>query len=233
MGKVEIPQYTVEDFKNLLYPVFEVPKGKTIISYLGDNVLDYPEFKVVLGPHGFKAGDKDRVIRWIAASYDMGSPFIQDYPDVNQRMVMAALYVGFEIDDMRRFEIHVEKMMLGECEPVVDMIIRYCRNYNSPDYSFLVAIWQDYFRTLKQIQMGEDYNFDTIKKMREEIKSLSREFLSGNNSENIRDKLYKEIEKDSLLLRPEDVADRVESGQGITDTEVKDYNSNRIKIIGD
>jgi hypothetical protein len=228
----EIPEYTIEDFRELQYPIFEVPEDSTIMEYLGDSDLDDPEFKVTLGKHGFKPGDKDKVIRYIACVYDQGSPFIKDFQDVNHRKIAAALYVGFEIDSKKRFPEAVEQMMLGDMEVTVDMIIRYVRNYNSPDYSFLVAIWDDYYRTLKQIQIGGDYSFDQIKKMREEIKKLTKEFVSGDTVDGVRKKLYKEIEQDSLLLRPEDIAEKLEDGvQAITDTEIQDYRSPNISEV--
>lgn len=219
----EVPEYTIEDFKDLLYPIFEVPEGESIMTSLGESHLDFPEFKVVLGPYDFGPGEKDKVIRYIACVYDMKSPFVKDFHDVNIRKIMAATYVGFESTN-QRFDKHVERMMLGGIEPVVDMVIRYCRSYNQPDYSFLVAIWDDYYRTLKLIQLGEVYDYGKVKKMREDINELSTTFLTGDDAGGMIKKLYQDVEKDSLLLRPEDIAQKLEDGlPAITDEEISGY----------
>lgn len=229
MAKFEVPEYTEEDFKGLLYPVFEIPEGKSIMDTLGDSELDFKEFKAPIGKYGFKPGEKDKVIQWIACVFDMASPFISDFQDVNTRKVIAAAYVGFEVDDSKRFEDHIEKMMMGSIEPVVDMIIRYCRGYNQPDYSFLVAIWQDYYRTLKIIQQGKDYDYKKVSDMRNDIKTLSKAFLLQDDSSKIIEKLYKDIEEDSLLLTPEDIAQKITDGVSpILNEEISEYQSEHI-----
>lgn len=224
--RFEIPEYTVQDFKGLLYPVFEIPEGETIMDRLGGGDLDYTEFHVVLGPHGFAPGDKDKVIRYIACVYDMKSPFLKDYQEINNRKLAAALYVGFELDKDNRFPQHVEDMLMGDCEPTVNMVIRYCRGYNSPDYSWLVAIWDEFFRILKAIQLGQDYDYNKAGKIRDDIKRLSREFIVHDDSTSLKSRLYKEIEHDSLKLRPEDIANKIEDGVSpVTEEEVQDYRS--------
>lgn len=220
----DIPEYTVQDFKGLLYPIFEIPEEETIMDRLGDNDLDYPEFHVVLGKAGFEPGDKDKVIRYIACVYDMKSPFLKDFQEINNRKVAAALYVGFKVDKSNRFSKHVEDMLMGDCDETVAMVIRYCRGYNSPDYSWLVAIWDEFFRILKAIQTGQDYDYNKAGKIREDIKRLSREFIVHDDSTSLKSKLYKEIEHDSLKLRPEDIALKVKDGvPAITKEEVSDY----------
>lgn len=233
MAGFEIPEYTVQDFQEILFPtIFDIPEGESIMDRLGESDLDFPEFKVPLGKAGFKPGDKDKVIRYIVCVYDIKSPFLKDYQEINHRKVAAALYVGFEVDKFRKFSRPVEDMLMGDCDATVDMTIRYCRCYNSVDYSWLVAIWNDFYRILKDIQTGQDYDYTKASKIRADIKLLSREFLNHDDSTSLKEKLYREIEKDSLALSPEAIAQKLEDGlSAITNSEVSDYRSDHIVPI--
>lgn len=231
--RFEKPEYTTADFKKLLYPVFDIPEAKSIMEVLGNDKLNYPEFKVTIGAHGFAPGDKDRVIRYIACVYDMNSPFHKDYEDVNKRKIAACMYVGFEADDKGRFEDHVENMMLCRKDYIVDMIVRYCRNYRSLDYSLLVALWDDYYMKIKNIHNPDiEYKISDITGLRNEIIRLTEIFISGDDSEELIGNLYKHLEEESLGIRPEDIAMKLRDGvPGVTDKEISDYKSDLIKEV--
>lgn len=203
------------------------------MEHLGKNKMDYPEFKKPLGQYGFSLADKDKVLKYIACVYDKNSPFRKDFQDINQRKIAACLYVGFEADERGRFAEHVEMMMLCKNEDILDMIVRYCRNYRNLDYSLLVALWDDYFRKIKDIHNPNiDYKISDITKLREEIVRLSEIFTVGDDSQELLSNLYKHLEEDSLKLRPEDIAAFRRDGiSPISDEDVSEYKSEYIKDV--
>jgi hypothetical protein len=211
--KIEIPEYTTSEFENLLYPIFEVPENKSIITFLKKE-LDYPEFHVQLDNYGFIGWKgRNKVLKYIACVYDMFSPF-NEFKDVNKRKYTAALFLGFEIDDDGKFPFEVEQMMACQIDPIVDMIVRYTRNHHEPEWAYLKAVEDRYYKMIKFVHNEEIVKFSDLKEMKNEINETQKLILAKDKSRNLETQLYDHMDMDRIELRPEDIAQKIRDKNG-------------------
>lgn len=220
---MEVPEFKNSDFKNLMIPFFEIEEGDSILRKFGSR-MNYKEFKVNLLSDGL---DKNQIIRYIACVYDKESPFRSEYPDVNTRKSMAMIFLGVELDDDGAFPPDIEKVMLNKNDHVNKMIVRYGMMHRNHDYSLLIALEDDFGRKMKAIHEGSTYNFGEVDKISDKLETLHAKILSGDRSKELRDELYSFIEKDTLGLRPENMAKKLNDGvQPIAYSEVQEDFSN-------
>jgi len=204
--KVEIPEYTKSEFEDLLYPLFDVPQTKSIITVLKKE-LDYKEFHVKLDDYGFKGWQgRNQVLKYIACVYDQKSPFNKDFKDVNKRKYASALYVGFEPDEDGRFEIGIESMMICMIDPITEMIVRYVRNHHDHDWAYLKTIEDFYYNALKNAMKTDEVDFKELKSMKSEIYDTENIILARDRNRRLEDHLYDHMDHDRIELRPEDIA---------------------------
>lgn len=211
---IQKPEYSISDFKNIMYPVFDVPEEKSILRSLPKH-FKHPEWKADLKPLKFLTfKEKNQVIRYIVCVYDQNSPFNADeeYSDLIQRKFAAVLYAGFKLDEDDKFEHHVEQMIFNNLPPINKMIVRYCRQHLDPEYAFIKAIEDDYYRKLEAVHSSKTYDYNVVLKMRNELKKATIAFLSEDNDKDLIKDLYRFVNEDNLKLRPEDIADSLANG---------------------
>lgn len=218
---MDLPEYKTSDFKGIMREIFDIPEGKSILQ--NTKKLNYPEFKVSLLNYNL---DKDKVIRYITCVYDKNSPFRIDYLDVPYRKIMACLYVGFEMDEFSKFEDNVTQMMLCENQLINKMIVRYGRVFKDKEYSYLIALEDEFYRLLEGMHAGDKTNTNKIKEVKNEIHNSTKLLLEDDNSKFLREELYSFLEADELELRPEHIATKIKDGvPPITDKEIQEYKS--------
>lgn len=204
----DVPEYSKVEFQDLLYPIFEVPEGKSIIKHIKQ--MDFAEFKLDLDPFGFEGVQgHNMVIQYIACVYDRNSPFVSDYSDATKRKMAAAAYVGFELSKDTKFEPHVEMMMTHKFPEVTLMIFLYIRNQHDHDWALLKTIEENYYKQLPKLTKGDldikDLNM--VKTLKKEMDSLINEMLAGDRSRDLEGQLYEHLDKERIRLRPEDIAE--------------------------
>lgn len=203
----DIPEYKVDDFSGIMREIFEVPEGSSILASVPK--LNYPEFTPSLLKYGL---DKDQVIRYISCVYDKGSPFRNDFLEISQRKVMACLYVGFELDENNKWPKSVEDMMMCNNEIIVPMIVRYARTFKSAEFSFLVAIIDDYHRKLEDAHSGASYNFEELRKIKKEIEGSVLNLTAEDDTDKLKKEIYSWMQNEQLELRPEHIAQKLKDG---------------------
>lgn len=216
------PSYLKEDFKNLHCPIFDVPENKNILKALSKHFID-PIWKYPIEDLGFEKHyqEKNRLIRYIACVYDKYSPFNEDISDVTQRKFAAALYVGFELNKDSKFESHIEMIIFNMMPKINQMIVRYIRDQGDPEYSFVKAIEDDYYRQLEKIHGAQTYKLADVKSMKETLAKSALELRSKDESPLLMKELYQLVNEDNLKLKPEDIAKALADGvQPITREEI-------------
>jgi hypothetical protein len=217
-------EFIDSDFSKLHIPVHKD---------LGDNVdvvkrhrLDiYPEFNDEI-PTNLKLS-KNKIIKYIVYVYDKYSP-LHKITEIMGRKIIAAELAGFNKKG-GKFGGNIEKMLLCEIPQINKMIVRYCRIQKDSDWSVRVAYEDSLYSQLEAIrnsQEGKDVkdiilNTDTL---RSKISDLDKILLEGDDNENLVFDIYDTIENETLELKPEDMADKIEAGYG---------KKNRIRIRGE
>ena len=113
-------QFTSEDFKDLMFNVYEVPKRNLVLNTFPE-LKKYPEFIADLGA---LKRHRNKVVRYVILCYDKNSPMHRT-TDLIKRKVNSALIAGFEADKKSgRFETDVDRMLKVESviQPYIEQI---------------------------------------------------------------------------------------------------------------
>lgn len=192
---------TMANYSNFLYDPFAPDTVKRL--------EEYEEFR-------FTVPDKEKTVRYIILMYDIKSDLKKLYEGLYERKRNAALLAEFELTS-GKFEPWVESMILGENDAVNDAILRYVRLFGIPDATaylayteilhkqVLSAMHENDEKKLKVIQ-------DNIENAMDKVREFERRIFSGDEVETVRAALYRYAEKIRLQLRPEDVANAIETG---------------------
>ena len=116
----------------------------------------------------------------------------------------------------------VENMLIGKNRKVNNMIIRYLTLFNDPDLLMLISYYNIYIELNKQSLSG-DFDKNTIaniEKVNGSIKELTESVFGGKDETELRQELYHSIEKQSLGIRPEEVAEAFSKGE----KPIEDFN---------
>lgn len=162
-----------------------------------------------------------KLIRYIILLYDLSTEMNDVFKDVTTRKRECAILAGFEILDTYRFDSDVEDFIIGRTEVINNMIIKYVRLFNDPDYIILVSYWNMLLHEIGtsmnlnksdgDIKESKDLkdtriNIDALNK---HISELSKNIFRDDDNRNLRKALYKTMEKERLILRPEDIASQI------------------------
>ena len=185
----------------------------------------YKEFTNEL-PKLMKRG---KVLKYIVLMYDINTEMNNVFPDLNTRKRECAILAGFIINDDSKFDSDVEDFLIGKNEVINDMIIRYTRLFNNPDYmayiSYCSMLSHEILASLTTTKLNRDsvivnkdsadyrYTLNNIDALTKKINDLSKSIFCSDNSTALRKALYKSMEREKLALRPESIADMNDKGE--------------------
>uniref|UniRef100_A0A6M3J0S9 Uncharacterized protein n=1 Tax=viral metagenome TaxID=1070528 RepID=A0A6M3J0S9_9ZZZZ len=195
------------DWENLTFNIMSLSDKETVIDKFKE-IGRYPDIKNLYSENA----DADKYMRYIILFYDIGSQLRIIYQDTGRRKYEAAILAGFRLNAKNKFTGSVEKSIYGFDPLTNKAIISYLRIIKNPTYAQL-AIFQDSFYIESQkLKNPNEKTKDVIQniiKLRSEIESLTKEFLSGDTSQKLIYDIYESIEEENLLLKPEDVAKKL------------------------
>lgn len=173
----------------------------------------YPEFKLPPGAHI----PLPNAIRYISLMYDLNTRMGEQYPDVRIRKRECALMCGFKLDENGMFHETVEDMLIGENPNINAMIVRYIRLFDNPYYLTYVTSWNLLYTEITNSLEPQDSS--TISKINENILKLNRQIremsdiiFKGDDLKALKKALYKNMEREKLGLRPEEMATTITKG---------------------
>ena len=170
----------------------------------------YVEFKVSLK----SSLSKKQVLQYIILMYDKNNDEVRaEYPFYPQRKIEVARAVG--LVKQHKAPKVVEDLMVGGNDLVNKMIIRYLSLFNNPDLLMLAAYYEIFIK-LNQQSFSGDFDTNTIKNIKnvnESIKELTESIFGGKDETGLRQELYKSIEEQSLGIKPEEIAEAMQSGK--------------------
>lgn len=204
-------------------------KLKSVYPVLNDYVAFKKETKLSL-PRAFEL---------IVLLYSVNSPLLQS----DRAKTDAAKYFGYDVFEGKIVDKKVADMLSGQDKVFNEMIIAYCRMQKNDTFSTYVIYKDSLYRLLAALKDGsdEEKTKDTlanIKTIRKEMEGMVDEFLNNDTSVGLKQELFEEVERESLGIRPEEIAEKLEAGEdplpGFKPPYGKDYNfqveGNRAKI---
>lgn len=202
-----ITEYTEQDFQGMMFKVNEIPLTQDIFTYF-PVLSKHKEFSLSV------TVDRNFLLRYLFLVYDAKSPF-RTIDDLNRMKLTVLDYLNINIKEEPEWMDYV----LCKNDNFCDMIIRFCRMQNSPDFAELVIYKESYYEALRA-QMGtfktpldEKNHLANTAKKKENIRELEKVFLVGDTSVQLLKQLNEEIEHESLDLRPEDIAEKISKGE--------------------
>jgi hypothetical protein len=183
------------------------------ISGLRYNPFDEKTIELLEEEYGsFDFGvDKDKAIIYLILFYDYKSPMIKRFPDVIERRIRCAEVAKFPVKKNNEFQDEYEDLIVGENESFNDLSYQYIRSFGIPELIALHINWKVFgseFKNSAKTADSKSYK-DTIKNTREvleEINRLTKIVFSGEETLGMRMALYKGMEKDMKMPRPEAIA---------------------------
>lgn len=183
----------------------------------------YDEFKTPLG----KELPLYKVIRYIILMYDMYTEMGQIFPDIFLRKREVAQLAGFEMKKkagIKKFHPDVSQFLVNKNQFTTQMILRYVRMFNNPDYITYVSYWTMLTdQVLASMDPGDAQDVGRIRKniqdLNRDISVLTTSIFKGDSSRELIKSLYASMEEEQLRLRPEDIAndikdDKVDVAEG-------------------
>ena len=184
-----------------------------------------------------KVTNKRKVVQYIILMYDKNNDEIrEEYPFYPQRKMEVARCVG--LIEGNKATKGVEDILIGKNEDVNAMVIRYLTLFNDPDLLMLSALYEININLNKAAYRGIiDKNIITnLDIVNLKIKDLTEGLFGGKDETELRQELYKSIEEQSLGIRPEEIAEVLQSGKeplkGFTPYQ-SEYLPEEIRFLGD
>ena len=161
---------------------------------------------------------KKRFFTFIVLMLDPNSELRKNISSLPQRKTLAAMVSGFQLTD-NRFSPIVESCIVGENDIAAKMMAEYCvlsGGVNFLIYTSYVRILTDVVAASFKADKAKD-SVATISKLKQEIEESERKLFGGDEIANMKQALYLSSKQISLNLRPEDVIEKMEKGELLTD----------------
>lgn len=161
----------------------------------------------------------DKALALIIKIYSVGSPIITKH---NLAKVDAAEQLGFKVKNGNVTEKEVADCLNAKDSVFNQYVIAYCRLQRNAKWSRLVTYIDGYYDRLEKFRNGYGENEKeensknlllVIDQLEEKIETATKEFL--NYDVDLKDELLKSVERDSLGLSPEEIAEKIASGVDI------------------
>jgi hypothetical protein len=157
----------------------------------------YSEFNAIVPLH------RRKVLKYIIGVYDKKSPLRTS--DIMKTKILAAELAGFKRTS-NRFERLVDAMMMCEIEQINAMIVRYVSIQKDVTYQKYCILQEAYARAGKEILDGATKDINQFTKIEDELTATQDELVQNDNSEKIKQELYRFYLEDRVELRPEEIA---------------------------
>ena len=192
------------DFNKLDYSRFLYnPSDPDLLAKL----VKHKEFNITL-----KNLSKRKVVQYIILMYDKNNDEVRaEYPFYPQRKMEVAKCVKL-VTGVKATRA-IEDLLIGKNEDVNRMIIRYLTLFNNPSLLMLASYYEIYININREAYSGNtDRNIiNNLEKVNAAIGALTEEVYGGKDETELRQELYKSIEEQSLGIRPEEIAEALQS----------------------
>jgi hypothetical protein len=189
------------------------PNYKKSIKQLQE---DHTEFSLLVYENLKLVPYHEDILRYIILVYDVRSPLWQITKDHNEKKVKAMLMAGMMANEDGRFDQPLQESLLyGSDAHISSMIVKYVYLFNNIDYVELVGMLQINFQILKDIMNGKALkeSHKQLEQTSARIKQLTKDVFGGEETKDIKEKLYEYLNMSRLNFRPEHIAQRLSRGE--------------------
>jgi len=209
-------EFKPEDFKNLKYNCYSVPKEKSLLEAFPE-LTRYTEFTD--NAHGL---GNDKVIRYVAYMYDKYSPLTSEKNLLKRKMIAVSL-AGFEMED-KKYPEEIEQMMLGRNKHVNRVVCCFVRQQRDLQYTSLTMGLTMFYDNISQLNKPseneadmEELNrkstlFNHTMKMIATLEETASEVFSGDIQIMYEADEIEQEERTKIKSYPEWIAAQRESG---------------------
>lgn len=183
------------------------PKKDPRVEY--KEVFRFPEYY----PEAFPSADIVKTLRYIAMVYDKNSPLHQVFNDIKKVKTHAAELAGFIRQEDGRFLSNVEEILSCRNEAVNKMIVRYAITHKNALYSKFILYSELHTFEMEKLLAGAGGKLSDFDMLSKNLDQTRQELLSQDNSIKLHEDFMSFYFEDKLLLRPEDIARRLQRGE--------------------
>ena len=170
---------------------------------------DYPEFKLTIPiplPRAFEL---------IVLLYSQRGLLVQRHSTAK---VEAAQYFGYKTIGDKINDKDISELLSGQNSEFNKMIIAYARMQHNAKFSQFIIWVVKYYKCLDEFVTGDSDEknkdlYKLIKDLQEDISVLEKELLKNDISPELHEELYAEVERISLGIRPEEIAQKLADGE--------------------
>lgn len=158
----------------------------------------------------------DSILKYIILVYDLNSPLYRSEKDHNEKKVKAMLMAEMEFKDGKFDQPIRESLLYGSDQGIARMIAKYVYLFNNIDYAELVGMIEINFQILRDIMNAKKVK-DTHKQLEQtsdRIRELTKRVFGGEETKDIKEKLYEQLNMSRLSFRPEEMAKQHSEGAG-------------------
>ena len=161
-----------------------------------------------------KIGGIDKFLKMVSYMYDKGTP-LRKITNYQARKREAMTLAGYKTD--KRGDWSAEgKHVYEEKDPIIPRaIVLFVRQFHSHKYSAYVAFDRAFHRATEQLMSGsgtatgDKAAIDNMKTLEARLEAAEKELFMGKPSEVISKEVLMVMEEESLLIAPEDIAERL------------------------
>ena len=158
--------------------------------------------------------DIKKFLRFIPMCYDKNSPLVPHYTEINKRKIKAADLAGFVRQDDGRFLSNVESVLAGENKIANMMIIRYITQHKNSLYTKYIVYQELYENLIEKLRSGTGGSkISEFDQLADKLDEIRQELLSQDNNQKLHKDFAQFYFEDKLLLRPEDIAEKLRKGE--------------------
>lgn len=182
--------FVEEDFQKMKFNVYALGKKKDILKAL-PALRRYESFVNYSHPED---KDKDRLIKYVLLMYDMKSPYIGLYADLQERKEAVATSLGFTIDSDR-----VDEIFNLEDEGMLAMILEFMRDQNWMKWQLLCSCEQTFYE-YQEVILNPVKNYKTDKDRLGAVQLKSQMMTDCDSIIERIDKYYQDIFGDGEIV---------------------------------
>lgn len=229
MGLKKTDMYIESDFDRCSFnPLREI--GKSVLGI-------YPDFK---DRQGFLVGsfgvglDREKVLRWIIALYQLDSPLVVDFPDYKKRRAEAGVIVGFKTKGGVFEDVYMD-VLIGKNERVNKAIIEFCRMLRDDDYTELKLYQDRLYAAFDKLSVSEEAKdekiiMENITRYKDKISELKKKFVVQDEDGRLMEEMMRVMDQDYVDMSREAIVRRIEKGEDIFgDRYVPPYGAEYVK----
>ena len=192
----------------MMFNPLSIPQGKDVLKVHKD-LAKHRAFRLNPG----EGINNTMLMKWIFCIYDKNSPYRKKYSDVLKRKTEVAHDVGFPEMEGGVFESQIEDFLRGQNRVVNMKIIEFVRMHRNLKYAYFVTMEESYFNIMLDIMGGSVKQLNDARSIANELEETQLELLNQDSNPHIRDELLRYMEEERLLLRPEDIALKLQNGE--------------------